>query len=89
MPSSSRRDFLRAAGSVPLIGTALAPAPYQPKKVAALKGSVKSVVIPTHEFAGDLEERLEPFGRQGPQRRGSPRAGQPRAGGPHRSLRYK
>ncbi len=32
---------------------------YQPVKVAALKGSAKSVVIPTHEFAGNLDERLD------------------------------
>ena len=34
-------------------------APFQPQSVKALKGSGKSVVIPTHEFAGDLDERLE------------------------------
>ncbi len=55
----SRRDFLRTAGGVPLIGTALAAGAYQPTKVAALKGSAKSVVIPTHEFAGNLDERLD------------------------------
>jgi nickel-dependent lactate racemase len=47
------------AGTVPLIGTALAEGAYQPKKIAALKGSSKSVVIPTHEFAGNLDERLD------------------------------
>jgi nickel-dependent lactate racemase len=50
-----RRDLLH---SVPLIGTALAAAPYQPTAVAA-KGGRRSVVIPTHEFAGDLDERLD------------------------------
>ncbi|HOK45868.1 MAG TPA: twin-arginine translocation signal domain-containing protein, partial [Bryobacteraceae bacterium] len=52
----NRRDFL---GGVPLIGTALAAGPYQPTTVASLKGAVKSVVIPTHEFAGNLDERLD------------------------------
>jgi nickel-dependent lactate racemase len=37
----------------------MAAAPFQPQSVKALKGSGKSVVIPTHEFAGDLDERLE------------------------------
>ena len=55
----SRRNFLRTAGTVPLIGTALAESAYQPTKVAALKGSSKSVIIPTHEFAGNLDERLD------------------------------
>jgi nickel-dependent lactate racemase len=52
----NRREFL---GSAPLIGSATAAGPYQPKTVAALKGSAKSVVIPTHEFAGNLDERLD------------------------------
>ena len=59
---SSRRDFLKAAGgiaTVPLIGTALAAAAFQPTRVAALKGAAKSVVIPTHEFYGNLDERLD------------------------------
>jgi lactate racemase len=47
------------AGTTPLIGTALAAGQHQPVKVAALKGSVKSVTIPTHEFAGGLDERLD------------------------------
>jgi lactate racemase len=58
----SRRGFIRTAGvagAVPLIGTALATGAYQPKKVAALKGSARSVIIPTHEFAGNLDERLD------------------------------
>ncbi|MGE5568368.1 MAG: lactate racemase domain-containing protein [Rhodospirillales bacterium] len=52
----NRRSFL---GGVPLIGTALSAGAYQPTTVASLKGAVKSVVIPTHEFAGNLDERLE------------------------------
>ncbi len=65
MPVStfSRRGFLQSAGSasaIPLIGTALASGAYQPTQVAALKGSTPhSVVIPTHEFAGNLDERLD------------------------------
>ena len=56
----NRRTFLGGLGmEVPLIGTALASGPYQPTAVAALKGSAKSVIIPTHEFAGDLDERLD------------------------------
>jgi lactate racemase len=64
MPISafSRRRFLQSAGSagtIPLIGTALASGAYQPTKVAALKGSAAhSVVIPTHEFA-TVDERLD------------------------------
>jgi lactate racemase len=59
---TSRRDFLKTAGSVaavPLIGTAMAAAFDQPTRVAALKGSAKSVVIPTHEFYGNIDERLD------------------------------
>jgi nickel-dependent lactate racemase len=59
---SSRRDFLKSAGSaamVPLVGTALAASSYQPTRVVALKGSAKSVVIPTHEFYGNIDERLD------------------------------
>jgi nickel-dependent lactate racemase len=59
----SRRDFLKAAGravaTVPLIGTAIAQSGNQPTRVAALKGSAKSVAIPTHEYYGDLDERLD------------------------------
>jgi lactate racemase len=53
---SNRRNFLSQIGSVPLIGTALASGSYQLK--AAAKGG-KSVIIPTHEFAGDIDERLD------------------------------
>jgi len=59
MSRIDRRSFLTGAGFVPLIGTATAAAPYQPTQLAALKGSAKSVVIPTHEFAGNLDERLD------------------------------
>jgi nickel-dependent lactate racemase len=58
----SRRDFLKhaaGAASIPLIGTTLAEAFSQPTRVPALKSSAKSVVIPTHEFYGDLDERLD------------------------------
>jgi len=58
----SRRNFIKragAAGTVPLIGTAFAAGPAQQTKVAALKGSANSVVIPTHEFHGNLDERLD------------------------------
>ena len=58
-----RREFLAgfggAAAAVPLIGTRLAAAPYQATNVAVNKGSAKSVVIPTHEFHGFIEERLD------------------------------
>jgi hypothetical protein len=42
-----------------LIGTMMAVARYQAREVPALKGSRKSVVITTHEFAGNIEERLD------------------------------
>jgi lactate racemase len=54
-----RRGFLKALAPVPLIGTTLTADPYQPTQVASLKGSANSVAIPTHEWAGDLEERLD------------------------------
>jgi nickel-dependent lactate racemase len=58
----NRRTFLSCIGGlgqVPLIGTAMASGLYQPVSVTALKGSAKSVTIPTHEFAGDLDERID------------------------------
>jgi len=58
---SNRRQFLGHAGrlgSIPLIGTALAAAPFQPQAVPGTAGGA-SVVIPTHEHAGDLDERLD------------------------------
>jgi nickel-dependent lactate racemase len=55
--------FLKLAGAaasyVPLIGTATASAFSQPTHATSVKGSAKSVVIPTHEWAGDLSERLD------------------------------
>ena len=61
----SRRGFLEragVAGGVPLIGTLMAAGPFQARAVPQLKGKSKSVVIPTHEFAGPngapwIEER--------------------------------
>src|SRR2546430_17119241 len=63
----SRRQILTGArylAATPLIGTAMAQTPFQVKAVSKLKGSAKSVVIPTHEFAGPngapwIEERLD------------------------------
>ena len=63
----SRRGFLeqaRAFGSIPLAGTLMAANPFQATAVPQLKGEAKSVVIPTHEFAGPngapwIEERLD------------------------------
>jgi lactate racemase len=52
-----RRRFLM--GGAPLIGTALTARPYQPTGVASLQGSARSVTIPTHEWAGELDERLD------------------------------
>ncbi len=57
-----RRAFLNrlgAVGAVPLIGTATGTAMHQPTGVPALKGATRSVIVPTHEFAGDLDERLD------------------------------
>ena len=65
MPSNlyDRRKFLKmaagAAGSVPLIGTARALGAGLPMRAESIKGPVKSVVIPTHEWAGDTDERLD------------------------------
>src|SRR5450759_1783903 len=64
---STRRKFLEQAGklgTIPLIGTAMAAAPFQVNNVPQLNGKAKSVTIPTHEFAGPggapwLEERLD------------------------------
>ena len=61
-PLLNRRSFLGSLGILgcaPLIGTAMAAGLSQPVEVPALKGSAKSVIIPTHEFAGDLDERLD------------------------------
>jgi lactate racemase len=59
---SDRRSFLQGAGALTaarLIGTALAPGMFLPVAAKTLKGSAKSVVIPTHEHFGDREERLD------------------------------
>ena len=63
----SRRGFLEQAGvlgAVPLVGTLMAAGPFQAKAVPQLNGKAKSVIIPTHEFAGPngapwLEERID------------------------------
>ncbi len=63
----SRRDILmgtRYLAATPLIGTAMARPAFQIKAVSKLKGAAKSVVIPTHEFAGPngapwIEERID------------------------------
>jgi nickel-dependent lactate racemase len=63
----SRREILRSArylAATPLIGAVMAQTPFQVKAVSKLKGAAKSVVIPTHEFAGPngapwVEERLD------------------------------
>ncbi len=57
-----RRMFLKlagAAGFVPLIGTSTVSALSQPTHAPSAKGSAKSVIIPTHEWCGDLDERLD------------------------------
>lgn len=66
-PVLSRREILAGArylAATPLIGTMMAQTPFQVKSVSKLKGSAKSVVIPTHEFAGPngapwRDERLD------------------------------
>ena len=57
-----RRLFLKlvgAAGWVPLIGTSTVAALSQPTHASSIKGSAKSVVVPTHEWCGELDERLD------------------------------
>src|ERR1035437_8181224 len=54
-----RRAFLKGCSAIPLIGTTMTAAPFQSQSVPAVKGAGKAVVIPPHEFAGDLDERLE------------------------------
>ena len=59
---TSRRRFLSGAaaiGATRLIGTAFAAGSPQTQPIETLKGDAKSVVIPTHEFAGNLDERLD------------------------------
>src|ERR1035437_1523970 len=58
---SNRRQFLKQAGksgSIPLIGTALAATPFQPRTTPKTAGG-KSIIIPTHEHAGERDERLD------------------------------
>ncbi len=67
MAIPSRRDILKRVhymAATPLVGTVMASSAYQSKLVPKLKGSAKSVVLPTHEFAGPdgaafLEERID------------------------------
>lgn len=54
----SRRELL-AGAIVPLIGTGVQAGQHRPIGVPALKGGSQSVVIPTHEFAGNIDERLD------------------------------
>lgn len=44
---------------MPLIGTAAANGVLLPTAVAALKGQARSLVLPTHEHFGDIEERID------------------------------
>ena len=59
----NRREFLLAAGigmGLPhLIGTVYSAEKNLPESVPLLKGSRKSVSILTHEFRGDIEERID------------------------------
>ncbi len=64
MPSNvyDRRKFLKlvgAAGFVPLIGTANSLGRSLPAFAESIKGPANSVIIPTHEWAGDINERLD------------------------------
>ena len=67
MAIPSRRDILRRARyltATPLVGAAMASSAYQSTILPTLKGSAKSVVIPTHELAGPdgapfMEERID------------------------------
>ena len=60
---TSRRSFLQGGGkalaAARLIGTATAPGMFLADAYQSLGGAAKSVVIPTHEHWGDLEERLD------------------------------
>ncbi|HKE29310.1 MAG TPA: lactate racemase domain-containing protein [Bryobacteraceae bacterium] len=63
----SRRRILEGAaalGAAPLIGTLMADRPFQPQAISRAGAGAKSVLIPTHEFAGPngapwIEERLD------------------------------
>ncbi|HYM13293.1 MAG TPA: lactate racemase domain-containing protein [Bryobacterales bacterium] len=63
MPKQNRREFFQTAGaglaSARLIGTALAPGMFLSDAVGALKGGAQSLVIPTHEHWGDIDERID------------------------------
>ena len=63
MFKQNRREFLSRGAeglvSARLIGTGLAAGSFLPEAVAAIKGKAQSVTIPTHEFFGDIEERIE------------------------------
>ena len=67
MATPSRRDILKRAqylAATPLVGAAMASSAYQSKILPKLRGSAKSVVIPTHELAGPdgapfIEERID------------------------------
>ncbi len=67
MTTPSRRDILKHArylAATPLVGAAMASSAYQANLLPKLKGSAKSVVIPTHELAGPggapfIEERID------------------------------
>src|SRR5271169_1586821 len=48
-----RRLFLK------LVGTSTVAALSQPTHASSIKGSAKTVVIPTHEWCGELDERLD------------------------------
>ena len=49
----------KTLASARLIGTALSPGMFLADAAPALKGSAKSAVITTHEYFGDLDERLD------------------------------
>jgi len=64
MPSNvyDRRKFLKmvgVAGFVPLIGTANTLGRSLPAHAESIKGPANSVIIPTHEWTGDINERLD------------------------------
>jgi nickel-dependent lactate racemase len=60
---TSRRSFLQGGGkalaAARLIGTTTASGMFLADAAQTLGGAAKSVVIPTHEHWGDLEERLD------------------------------
>jgi len=62
-PEVSRREFLRWGGvalaSAKLVGTTFSSSYGAADNVPALKGARRSVLITTHEFFGDIDERLD------------------------------